>query len=136
MVGVTCSLSDLARRYNICTLLLNAAVSKPTSNPDGGQQTYTHTQEDNLSSAFSAAMSKPALGNVYAHCVDVNVLLARVKVRGRRRKGEGDGGKNEDVVMEVLSDRTGGGRTGMWSAFGIVGGSKPGSEGTTSAGGS
>ncbi|CUS12841.1 unnamed protein product, partial [Tuber aestivum] len=62
MVGVARSLSDLARRYNICTLLLNTA-------------TYTHTQEDNLPSAFSAAASKPALGNVYAHCVDVNILL-------------------------------------------------------------
>ncbi|KAG0635068.1 P-loop containing nucleoside triphosphate hydrolase protein [Tuber brumale] len=122
MVGITRSLSGLARRYNVCALLLNTTVSKPTCGADGGQQTYTHTRGDNLSSAFSAATSKPALGNVYSHCVDVNVLLTRVKVRGRRRIGESDGGgRNGDVVMEVLSDRTGGGRAGMWSAFGIVG---------------
>ncbi|PUU80479.1 hypothetical protein B9Z19DRAFT_1079489 [Tuber borchii] len=119
MVGVTRSLSDLAKRYNICTLLLNAAVSKPGAG--GRQQTYTYTQEDNLSSAFSAATSKPALGNVYAHCVDVNILLTRVKVRGRRKIGGSGGGESEDIVMEVLSDRTESGRTGMWAAFGIVG---------------
>ena len=121
MVGVTRSLSNLARRYNICTLLLNTAVSKPRKGAGGGQQTYAYTQEDNLSSAFSAATSKPALGNVYAHCADVNILLTRVKARGRRRIGGGGGGESEDIIMEVLSDRTGSGRAGMWAAFGIVG---------------
>ncbi|PWW74443.1 hypothetical protein C7212DRAFT_365023 [Tuber magnatum] len=121
MVGVTRSLSDLARRYNICTLLLNTAVSKPTKGADGRQQAYTHTQEDNLSSAFSATTSKPALGNVYARCVDVNILLTRAKVRGGRRMGGGGGGESKDIVMEVLSDRTESGRTGMWGAFGIEG---------------
>lgn len=121
MAGVTRSLSDLARRYNICTLLLNTAVLKPVKGAGGRQQMYTHTQEDNLSSAFSAATSKPALGNVYAHCVDVNILLTRVKARGRRKIGGSGGGESEDIVMEVLSDRTESRRTGMWAAFGIVG---------------
>ncbi|RPA88983.1 hypothetical protein L873DRAFT_1849521 [Choiromyces venosus 120613-1] len=120
MAGVARSLSDLARRYDICTLLLNTAVSKPTKGADGRHHAYTHTQEDNLSSAFSAATLKPALGNVYAHCVDVNILLTRVKAQRRRRMGTG-GNASEDIVMEVLSDRTEGGRIGMWGAFGIEG---------------
>ncbi|KAI9703665.1 MAG: hypothetical protein M1836_007435 [Candelina mexicana] len=119
------TLTHLTRTHNICTLLLNDAITprsfsqNPIQHPhqDLSEENFLHQHyrrkvfEDEQVSVFACTLSKPALGKSFGYCVDLHVFLSRIE------KGGGGEDKEEMVgVCEVLKDREGG-RQGMWGGF-------------------
>ena len=107
------SLSHLTRTYDLCTVVLNNAIS------------YRQSSREETPSIFSSCTLRPALGKAFASLLDLHLLVHRVpKTAGDARMifgGGGGGGQRTDrapemvSVVEVLQDRAGG-RVGRWAA--------------------
>ena len=114
------SLHYLTARYQICTLLINAAVSlNPSNNPN-----YHQGLEDNAS-IFTSTVGKPALGKVFAHLIDTSLFLSSIpKTKEDAEAAYAGNGSSEarwknTMILEVLKDRHGA-REGRWVAFDIA----------------
>lgn len=113
------SLHHVTTSHDICTLLINAAVSlTPAANSIYGN---SHRPSDNAS-VFSSTNGKPALGRTYAHLIDTSIFLSSIpKTREDAEVaygGSGDSaGRWKSVgILEVLKDRYGN-REGEWAPF-------------------
>ncbi|MCJ1244164.1 hypothetical protein MMC30_001362 [Trapelia coarctata] len=113
------SLHHLTTSHNICTLLLNAAVSlTPSTNSTYGN---SFRPSDNAS-IFSSTNGRPALGRTYAFLIDTSVFLSSIpKTREDAEMAYGSSGDAAGRwkgvgILEVLKDRYGD-REGGWGAF-------------------
>ena len=113
------SLHRITMSHNICTLLLNTAVSlTPSTNSLYGN---SFRQSDNAS-IFSSTNGKPALGRNYTYLIDTSVFLSSIpKTREDAEiaygsSGDAAGRWNHVGILEVLKDRYGV-REGEWGAF-------------------
>ena len=120
------SLRTLTTTYNICTLMLNAAVGlAPTTTITPHSNYYKRPlPADSNASIFSSTSGKPALGKTYAHLIDTSIFLSRIPRTKEDAQlafgggGSGGEGKKWDSVgiFEVLQDRYGT-REGRWTTF-------------------
>ena len=113
------SLRHLTTTYNICTIVVNAAVGLASMQ-------YPRRREDGVS-VFATTKGKPALGKTYAYLVDTSIFLSQVpKKREDAEVAYGQGRKDKGRwstvgIFEVLKDRRGT-REGEWGAYDIENG--------------
>ena len=110
------SLRHLTTTYNICTIVINAAVGLASLQ-------YPRHGEDGVS-VFATTKGKPALGKTYAYLVDTSIFLSQVpKTREDAEVAHGQGRRDKGRwstvgIFEVLKDCRGT-REGEWGAFDI-----------------
>src|SRR5438045_661510 len=91
------SLSNLARHFNICVIILN------------GCRTVKDDTDDGVS-IFSSAKAKPALGKTFGSFCDVHIFLSHVpKTRQDAEIINSGGGHSRSPemcrIVEVIEDR-------------------------------
>ena len=115
------SLRHLTTTYNICTIVINAAVGLASLQ-------YPRRGEVGVS-VFGTTKGKPALGKTYAYLVDTSIFLSQVpKTREDAEMAYGQGRRDQGRwstvgIFEVLKDRRGA-REGEWGAYDIENGLK------------
>src|SRR5256885_9447411 len=105
------SLSNLARDFNVCVIILN------------GCRTFKDDTDDSVS-IFSSIKGKPALGKTFRSFCDVHVFLSQVpKTKEDAEIVNSGGGHTRSPEMcriaEVIEDRHRN-RLGLWGAYQIV----------------
>ncbi|KAL8825762.1 MAG: hypothetical protein Q9170_007669 [Blastenia crenularia] len=116
------SIHHLARRRNICVVIVNAAVGFQP------QHTQYHRKESDDVSMFASTPGKPALGKHFAYLVGTSIYLStlpRSKEDADTAYSDVHGAKqfHEVRIIEVLKDRYGS-REGRWCAFTIAAGTE------------
>ena len=89
------SLGHLTKAHNLCTILLNGVLPKPSA-------------KEEPPSAFASCTLQPVLGKVFGYMLDIHLLVHKM----RRRNGSAE----VCSVIEVLQDRHDG-RVGKWAPF-------------------
>lgn len=108
------SLAHLAKRHNLCTVILNSVLSYPIK---GG---FDYSQKEESPSAFASCAARPALGKSWTYLVDVHLLMHRMPKTEKGARAMRDGQRIEGTVemvsvLEVIQDRCDG-RVGRWAA--------------------
>ena len=109
------SLQYLTAHYQICTIVINAAIGlNPSSNPE-----HRPRSADENVSIFASSLGRPALGLSFTHMVDVIIYLSSIPstmTDAAAAYGHRSHAWQETLILEVVRDKRGA-REGRWAAF-------------------
>lgn len=123
LVEVLRSFAVLVKTYGIAVLLLNDTPHTTTPPDTPNFHPRFAFKHSTLPSVFADSSLRFLNGSTFSYGADLHILLSRHPYEPNEERYGRRGARStvdEGTVFEIVADRIGG-RTGRWTAFGILG---------------